>query len=87
MKTNYLLFKNNGMNYELYKKNNNKDKELFMETNLNYRISKAKTIFFKRIRNKDKSKDNLIKEIKEREKRNYNYFYIFNYNKEEIAAY
>ena len=86
MKTNYLLFKNND-NHELFNKNNNKDKELFIGTNIKYRQSKAKTIFFKYIKKKDKNQDEDIKEIKEREKHNYNYFYIFNYNKEEIAAY
>ena len=87
MKTNYLLFKNNEINNESLNKKNNKDKEFPIETNLNYRISKSKTFFFKYTKKRDKSQDKDLKEIKEREKHNYNYFYIFNYNKEEIAAY
>ena len=84
IKTNYLLFNNNDMNNEPLNKKNNKDKKISIKTNVNLR--KVKTTIFKIIK-KDKSQDKDIKEIRERGKHNYNYFYIFNYNKEEIAAY
>ena len=93
----YLLFnninKNNDNNNNMVindKINNNdyNDIDDYIEKNYNSRKKRGKSILYKLSTFKEKIKKKETKEIKRNEKKhNYKYFYIFDYTKEEIAAY
>ena len=95
---NYLLFNNINNNKnkdkELVNKNNNihniKDNYISKEAlkgKFEKIKSKTKSFFLSFKKNKVTNKK-IMKEIREKEKKhNYNYFYIFDYTKEEIATY
>lgn len=85
-KTDEIINKRNKNNNNININNYNSIKNDLAESKTFFRKS-SRSFFFKNKSSKNNIEDKEIKEIKERGKRKYNYFYIFNYNKEEIAAY